>query len=82
MSFQIHMSDYLNGGTAIHFAALQGHARCLRLVCADYVPSIPNLLNQTNHRSSEEVSDVPSPCTCRLCVKHTKLLQPDESQII
>ncbi|XP_051192072.1 probable E3 ubiquitin-protein ligase XBOS32 isoform X1 [Lolium perenne] len=53
----IHRSDYLNGGTAIHFAALHGHARCLRLVLADYVPSIPNFLNQTNHRSSEEVSD-------------------------
>ena len=55
--FQIHRTDYLNGGTAIHFAALHGHARCLRLVLADYVPSIPNFLNQTNHRSSEEVSD-------------------------
>ncbi|KAK1644331.1 hypothetical protein QYE76_062136 [Lolium multiflorum] len=65
-------------GTAIHFAALHGHARCLRLVRADYVPSIPNFLNQTNHRSSEDVSDVPSPCACRLCAKHTKLLKPDE----
>lgn len=53
----IHRTDYLNGGTAIHFAALHGHARCLRLVLADYVPSIPNFLNQTKHRSSEEVSD-------------------------
>ncbi|KAM3244524.1 hypothetical protein ACQJBY_056077 [Aegilops geniculata] len=53
----IHRTDYLNGGTAIHFAALHGHARCLRLVLADYVPSIPNFLNQTNHRSSEDVSD-------------------------
>jgi hypothetical protein len=72
------MSDYPNGGTAIHFAALQSHAWCLRLVRADYVPSIPNFLNQTNHRSSEEVSDVASPCACRLCAKHTKLLKPDE----
>jgi hypothetical protein len=55
--FQIHRTDYLNGGTALHFAALHGHARCLRLVLADYVPSIPNFLNQTNQRSSEEVSD-------------------------
>ncbi|VAI62028.1 unnamed protein product [Triticum turgidum subsp. durum] len=53
----IHRTDYLNGGIAIHFAALHGHARCLRLVLADYVPSIPNFLSQTNHRSSEEVSD-------------------------
>lgn len=39
---QIHKTDYLNGGTAIHFAALNGHARCIRLLLADYVPSTPN----------------------------------------
>ncbi|KAJ6847803.1 putative E3 ubiquitin-protein ligase XBOS32 isoform X1 [Iris pallida] len=37
----IHKTDYLNGGTALHFAALNGHTRCIRLVLADYVPSIP-----------------------------------------
>jgi len=52
----VHRTDYLNGGTAVHFAALHGHARCLRLVLADYVPSIPNFFTQTNHRSSEEDS--------------------------
>jgi E3 ubiquitin-protein ligase XBAT32/33 len=52
----VHRTDYLNGGTAVHFAALHGHARCLRLVLADYVPSISNFFTQTNHRSSEEDS--------------------------
>ncbi|RLN07409.1 putative E3 ubiquitin-protein ligase XBOS32 [Panicum miliaceum] len=55
-ALQVHRTDYLNGGTAVHFAALHGHARCLRLVLADYVPSIPNFFTQTNHRSSEEDS--------------------------
>jgi len=53
---QVHRTDYLNGGTAIHFAALHGHARCLRLVLADYVPSAPNFCTMMNHRSSEEDS--------------------------
>jgi len=52
----VHRTDYLNGGTAIHFAALHGHARCLRLVLADYVPSIPNFCTVMNHRPSEEDS--------------------------
>ena len=53
---QVHRTDYLNGGTAIHFAALHGHARCLRLVLADYVPSVPNFCTVMDHRSSEEDS--------------------------
>ncbi|KAF3339224.1 putative E3 ubiquitin-protein ligase XBOS32 isoform X2 [Carex littledalei] len=40
----IHKTDYLNGGTALHFAALNGHARCIRLLLADYVPSVPDFL--------------------------------------
>jgi E3 ubiquitin-protein ligase XBAT32/33 len=43
--FQIHKTDYLNGGTAIHFAALNGHVRCIRLLLADYVPSASNFWN-------------------------------------
>ncbi|KAJ3677146.1 hypothetical protein LUZ60_002870 [Juncus effusus] len=35
----IHKMDYINGGTALHFAALNGHARCVRLLVADYFPS-------------------------------------------
>ncbi|KAJ4816493.1 Ankyrin repeat family protein [Rhynchospora pubera] len=44
MIFQahIHKTDYLNGGTAIHFAALNGHARCIRLLLTDYVPGAAN----------------------------------------
>ncbi|KAK8953273.1 putative E3 ubiquitin-protein ligase XBOS32 [Platanthera guangdongensis] len=41
----IHRTDYLNGGTALHFAALNGHTRCIRLLLADYIPSIPNFWN-------------------------------------
>jgi len=34
-------ADYLSGRTALHFAAINGHARCIRLVVADFVPSAP-----------------------------------------
>ena len=34
-------ADYLSGRTALHFAAVSGHARCIRLVVADFVPSAP-----------------------------------------
>ncbi|XP_068634243.1 E3 ubiquitin-protein ligase XBAT33-like [Aristolochia californica] len=34
-------ADYLSGRTALHFAAVNGHVRCIRLVVADFVPSIP-----------------------------------------
>lgn len=34
-------ADYLSGRTALHFAAVNGHARCIRLVVADFVPSAP-----------------------------------------
>ncbi|KAL2484897.1 E3 ubiquitin-protein ligase XBAT33-like [Abeliophyllum distichum] len=34
-------ADYLSGRTALHFAAVNGHVRCLRLVIADFVPSAP-----------------------------------------
>lgn len=32
----------MNGGTALHLAATNGHSRCIRLLLADYIPSIPN----------------------------------------
>ncbi|KAG5152818.1 hypothetical protein JHK84_029290 [Glycine max] len=32
-------ADYLSGRTALHFAAVHGHVRCIRLVVADFVPS-------------------------------------------
>ncbi|RQP01042.2 hypothetical protein POPTR_015G141400v4 [Populus trichocarpa] len=34
-------ADYLSGRTALHFAAVNGHVRCIRLVVADFVPSAP-----------------------------------------
>ncbi|XP_072953224.1 probable E3 ubiquitin-protein ligase XBOS32 [Typha angustifolia] len=52
----IHKTDYLNGGTALHFAALNGHARCIRLLVVDYVPSIPEFWNVMRRISAEEVS--------------------------
>ncbi|WOL00099.1 putative E3 ubiquitin-protein ligase XBOS33 isoform X1 [Canna indica] len=33
--------DYLSGRTALHFAAVGGHARCIRLLVADFIPSAP-----------------------------------------
>ncbi|KAF8379441.1 hypothetical protein HHK36_028877 [Tetracentron sinense] len=34
-------ADYLSGRTALHFAAVNGHVRCIRLVVVDFVPSAP-----------------------------------------
>ncbi|XP_021765155.1 E3 ubiquitin-protein ligase XBAT33-like [Chenopodium quinoa] len=34
-------ADYLSGRTALHFAAVNGHVRCIRLLFADFVPSAP-----------------------------------------
>ncbi|XP_059460355.1 probable E3 ubiquitin-protein ligase XBOS32 [Corylus avellana] len=52
----IHRADYLNGGTALHLAALNGHSRCIRLVLGDYIPSIPNIWNILQKRSGGEES--------------------------
>ncbi|XP_019200485.1 PREDICTED: E3 ubiquitin-protein ligase XBAT33-like isoform X1 [Ipomoea nil] len=43
-------ADYLSGRTALHFAAMHGHVRCMRLVVADFVPSAPleSLTGETN----------------------------------
>ncbi|KAM6586977.1 hypothetical protein CsatA_009582 [Cannabis sativa] len=35
-------ADYLSGRTSLHFAAVNGHVRCIRLLVADFVPSAPN----------------------------------------
>lgn len=54
---QIHKADYLNGGTALHLAALNGHTRCIRLLLADCIPSIPNfwtVLQTDDHESISE----------------------------
>ncbi|URD81934.1 E3 ubiquitin-protein ligase [Musa troglodytarum] len=34
-------ADYLSGRTALHFAAIGGHVRCIRLSVADFIPSAP-----------------------------------------
>lgn len=41
LQFQVTRADYLSGRTALHFAAVNGHVRCIRLVVADFVPSSP-----------------------------------------
>lgn len=51
-------ADYLAGRTALHFAAVNGHARCVRLVLADFVPSdILNSLPQTGVVTAKNKSD-------------------------
>ncbi|KAK1275759.1 putative E3 ubiquitin-protein ligase XBOS32 [Acorus gramineus] len=50
----IHKSDYLNGGTALHFAAINGHSRCIRLLFADHVPSVPDFWNNMRKISTRE----------------------------
>lgn len=50
----IHRADYLNGGTALHLAALNGHSRCIRLILADYIPSIPNFWTILRNKSNKE----------------------------
>ncbi|KAJ7979536.1 E3 ubiquitin-protein ligase XBAT33 [Quillaja saponaria] len=53
----IHKADYLNGGTALHLAALNGHSRSIRLLLADYIPSIPNFWNILKGLDHESISD-------------------------
>lgn len=52
----IHRADYLNGGTALHLAALNGHSRCIRLLLADYIPSIPNFCSILRKKSKNDES--------------------------
>ncbi|CAO2841705.1 unnamed protein product [Amaranthus hypochondriacus] len=50
----IHRADYLNGGTALHLASLNGHTRCIRLLLADYIPSISNTWILLQKKSKKE----------------------------
>ncbi|GAB2265229.1 E3 ubiquitin-protein ligase xbat33 [Dionaea muscipula] len=34
-------ADYLSGRTALHFSAIIGNVRCIRLLVADFLPSVP-----------------------------------------
>ncbi|KAJ7531837.1 hypothetical protein O6H91_14G061100 [Diphasiastrum complanatum] len=52
----ISKADYLNGRTALHFAAVNGFARCIRLLVADHVPSVPYFWNLTTWPVQEESS--------------------------
>nr|DAD45567.1 TPA_asm: hypothetical protein HUJ06_003797 [Nelumbo nucifera] len=54
----IHKTDYLNGGTALHFAALNGHSRCIRLLLVDYIPSHPDVWSILRKRSIKEESTI------------------------
>ncbi|KAH6819262.1 hypothetical protein C2S51_002865 [Perilla frutescens var. frutescens] len=52
----IHRADYLNGGTALHLAALNGHFRCIRLLLADHIPSTPDVCRILRKRSTNNKS--------------------------
>ncbi|KAG4932479.1 hypothetical protein JHK87_046481 [Glycine soja] len=54
---QIHKADYLNGGTVLHLAALNGHTRCIRLILADYIPSVPNFWNALQTGDHKSISE-------------------------
>ena len=41
VAWKVTRADYLSGRTALHFAAHDGLVRCVRLLLADYVPSVP-----------------------------------------
>ncbi|KAF2316930.1 hypothetical protein GH714_006661 [Hevea brasiliensis] len=53
---QVHRSDYLNGGTALHLAALNGHSRCVRILLADYIPTISACWNISKEISNDNRS--------------------------
>lgn len=53
--FQVTRADYLSGRTALHFAAVYGHVRCMRLVVTDLVPSAP--FESLNAQTVSEGSD-------------------------
>ncbi|KAK7388442.1 hypothetical protein VNO78_23258 [Psophocarpus tetragonolobus] len=62
----IHKADYLNGGTALHLAALNGHTRCIRLILADYIPSIPNFWNALQAGDHESISEFDQSGLCEV----------------
>ncbi|CAH2069601.1 unnamed protein product [Thlaspi arvense] len=56
----IHRSDYLNGGTALHLAALNGHPRCIRILLSEYIPSVPNCWSLLKNNKSSVAGFDPS----------------------
>lgn len=61
----IQRADGINGGTALHFAALNGHSRCIRLLLADHIPSNPHFWNLLNENSKKEASSSEFDVRCR-----------------
>ncbi|KAL3650483.1 E3 ubiquitin-protein ligase xbat33 [Castilleja foliolosa] len=57
-------ADYLNGRTALHFATVNGHVRCIRLVLTDFVPSAPfeswsaQTIRYKNNSSNDKTNDL------------------------
>lgn len=54
----VNRPDYLNGRTALHFAAANGHARCIRLLFADYFPTQSSFASDLSQSTAEEGSCV------------------------
>ena len=52
---QVTRADYLSGRTALHFATVNGHVRCMRLVLSDFVPSA--LFEPQNAQTVSDGSD-------------------------
>ncbi|KAG5096941.1 hypothetical protein JHK82_046795 [Glycine max] len=62
----IHKADYLNGGTVLHLAALNGHTRCIRLILADYIPSVPNFWNALQTGDHKSISEFDQSGLCEV----------------
>lgn len=54
----VNRADYLNGRTALHFAALNGHARCIRLLFADFFPTQSSISSDLPQTTAEDGSSV------------------------
>ncbi|KAL5142469.1 putative E3 ubiquitin-protein ligase XBOS33 [Glycine soja] len=63
-------ADYLSGRTALHFAAINGHARCIRLVVADFVPSAPFEALHAHMVAEGDASNVKNKYEQRFAVLH------------
>lgn len=68
---QVTRGDYLSGKTALHFAAINGHVRCLRLVVADFVPSSP--FDSINGQANGSTCDA-SNCSNKPDQRHVSFL--------
>ncbi|XP_064991381.1 probable E3 ubiquitin-protein ligase XBOS33 [Musa acuminata AAA Group] len=51
-------AEYLNGWTALHFAAQGGHIPCIRLLAADFAPAVPDAA--TNSSEDETQRNLPN----------------------